>query len=846
MPRKVGKYLLQSKLGQGGMGTVYLAIQEGLQREVAVKLLTEKALDRRPDLLRRFVKEVSVCARLSHPNIVKIFDYGQEGHDYYYAMEVVRARSLEEVLKADTTLPLNTALELGRCLADALAYMHEQGIVHRDIKPANILLDEQGSPILTDFGLVKDLEGTDITQVGAAVGTPYYMAPEMFRGKGVGPASDLYQLGIVLYRALTGQLPFRGANAADLAIKILHTEPEPPRSLAPALPVPVENILLNCLEKDPEVRYRNASELREDLALAGRRAQVPRRRDSATALAPAPSGVARDPSPPEAQPAPGSGARPRRTSAASPSRPVPPHRPTTQQPLPVTVPIATWRRSATGAAVVVAAVAILLAAWLSTRPSLLTATDVQLRVGARRATLQWASPTEYQGRVEWGERGSPTRAVASETAPSLRHSATLEPLQPGKLYTIHVVFPDGSRSLEYTLRAQNLQPIPRALTATDTSLELVFDTAAPALATLRVGPTTTQDSAPVAHHRLTALGCRPLEQPAELALVDAVGDRTVVAGSALIALFRQALLLELMNELVRLVGAYDPDRFLLDEIDRLVPESACTGASDLLIKTGIDGLLLGNFQGKKPTYVGFPDGDPQAKELAAKLRAHLAPQPFVPVLSTLTLLARGFLDERRVPVDSTRRFVDAVRKLQDVDYFAKALNLPCSTGVDRLLGRDFRLEAPSSLPAATIQVDSTVAEPQKFAFPWRHYQSFSKAELVPPESVGRLWFHDWKPALPDPARWKRATLCLLDVRLDTELMFRVTVNGKLTLDFRHTTPASSGFKANLPLLAMSFDPRFLEDGPNRLHVELAQTPGTRFLGLKLESHLASLRLFGER
>ena len=826
------------------MGTVYLAIQEGLQREVAVKLLTAKALDRRPDLLRRFIKEVSVCARLSHPNIVKIFDYGQEGDDYYYAMEVVRARSLEEILKADATLPLETALELGRSLADALAYMHEQGIVHRDIKPANILLDEQGSPILTDFGLVKDLQGTDITQIGAAVGTPYYMAPEMFRGKGVGPASDIYQLGIVLYRALTGKLPFHGANAADLAIKILHTEPEPPRSLAPSLPVPVENVLLNCLEKDSDLRYRFASELAADLATAARRGQVPRRRE--TAESPPPATTPRDPSQPIPQPAPGSGARPRKTSATTPSRPAAPLRPTPQQPLPVTVPIPQVRRTTLAVAATVAVVALLLVARFATRSPAFGATEVQLKAGARRATVHWASPTEYAGRVEWAERGSATRAVAAETVPSLRHEATLEPLQPGKLYAAHIVFPDGTRSLEYTVRAPNLQPNPRGLTATNDSFELLFDTATPAQATLRVGPTTAQDPAPSTRHHLRASGCRPLEQPIEVTLVDAVGDPTPVAGPALLSLSRQALLPDLMTELARRVGAYDPDPFLLNQIDRFVPESACTGASDLLIKTGIDGLLLGNFQGKKPTYVGFPDGDPHAAELAGKLETHLAVQPFMSTLSTLTLLSRGLLDDRRVPVDSTVRFLDAVRRLQDVDYFSKVLNLPCSTGVDRLLGRDFRMEAPSQPPAGSFQADSKVPEPQKFAFPWRHYQSFTTADLVPPEDLGRLPFHDWKVALPDPARWRRATLCLFDVRLDTELMFRATINGKLTLDFRHTAPAKSGSRATLPVLAMSFDPRFLEDGPNRIHVELAQTPGTRFLGLKLEGRIASLRLVGER
>jgi serine/threonine-protein kinase len=274
----LGPYTILGLLGRGGMGTVYRAVHSELGREIALKVLPDPEMGRKDaTLARRFVREAAICARLSHPNIVRVFDYGQEQDCLYYAMELLEGRSLQDVLEEKPVQPVAVVLRLARDVAQAFACYFPQGIVHRDLKPANIMIDDSGRATLTDFGLVKDLMASGITRQGAIVGTPAYIAPELVRGQPVTPAVDVWSLGVVLFRMLTGKLPFEGGTPSEMLLAIAKKEPASLLALNPQVPVPLESLVMNCLEKDPTRRYGTAEELLADLELATRRAPVARR-----------------------------------------------------------------------------------------------------------------------------------------------------------------------------------------------------------------------------------------------------------------------------------------------------------------------------------------------------------------------------------------------------------------------------------------------------------------------------------------------------------------------------------------------------------------------------------------
>ncbi len=298
----LGPYTIQGLLGRGGMGTVYRAVHKQLGREVALKVLPEPGAGAKDAVLsRRFVREASICARLNHPNIVRVFDYGHEQGCFYYAMELLEGRSLHDLLEAQPVQSVPVVLRLARDVVEAFACYFPQGIVHRDLKPANIMIDDSGKATLTDFGLVKDLMAPGITRQGAIVGTPAYIAPELVRGQPVTPSADIWSLGVLLFRMLSGRLPFEGTTPSEMLLAIARLEPASLTALNPKVPAPVECLVMNCLEKDCARRYGTAEEILEALELAARRAPVARRSASAPAAEAAPAAVASTlPSPPAA------------------------------------------------------------------------------------------------------------------------------------------------------------------------------------------------------------------------------------------------------------------------------------------------------------------------------------------------------------------------------------------------------------------------------------------------------------------------------------------------------------------------------------------------------------------
>jgi predicted Ser/Thr protein kinase len=259
-------YEILGEIGRGGMGVVYKARQLALNRFIALKMILAGEHSA-PQEVIRFLAEAEAVAQLQHPHIVQVFEIGQHEGRPYFTMEYIAGSNLERQL-AGTPMPDRPAAELVARLAEAVQAAHERGIVHRDLKPANVLLTPDGTPKITDFGLAKRVEGgSGLTQSGAIVGTPSYMAPEQAggQGKAVGPAADVYALGAILYECLTGRPPFKAATPLDTVLQVISDEPVPPRRLQPKLARDLETVCLKCLAKEPHGRYASARELAEDL-----------------------------------------------------------------------------------------------------------------------------------------------------------------------------------------------------------------------------------------------------------------------------------------------------------------------------------------------------------------------------------------------------------------------------------------------------------------------------------------------------------------------------------------------------------------------------------------------------
>jgi len=261
-----GDYELVAELARGGMGVVYRARQISLNRIVAVKLIRPERLAR-PDDVRRFQFEAMAAAQLRHPNIVSVHEAGEWEGQPYFSMEFVAGRSLAEVVREQALSPFKAAT-LVKAVAEAIHYAHAHGILHRDLKPSNILIDTEGRPRVTDFGLAKVLaDESAITLTGEVLGSPSYMAPEQAGGRShqVDARTDVYALGAILYELLGGRAPFRAETSLATLKLVLETAPVAPRLLNPRLPRDLETICLQCLEKDPARRYPSAQGLADDL-----------------------------------------------------------------------------------------------------------------------------------------------------------------------------------------------------------------------------------------------------------------------------------------------------------------------------------------------------------------------------------------------------------------------------------------------------------------------------------------------------------------------------------------------------------------------------------------------------
>jgi len=264
----LGQYEILREIGRGGMAIVYLARQPSLGRHVALKVL-HPHLAGDTTLVARFQREARTAARLQHPNIITIYEVGQQGGYYFIAMEYLTGQPLSEVIRRRGALPLRRVIHIAQQVAAALDYAHSQGFVHRDIKPSNIIVGQGDSIKLTDFGIAKSRHDARLTITGSLLGTPYYMSPEQAQGQVVDYRADIYSLGVVCYEMLTGRVPFGGETPAVLHAHVYET-PLPMRSLNRRLPAEVEKAVGRALAKEPGNRYRSAGELANALEAAAR------------------------------------------------------------------------------------------------------------------------------------------------------------------------------------------------------------------------------------------------------------------------------------------------------------------------------------------------------------------------------------------------------------------------------------------------------------------------------------------------------------------------------------------------------------------------------------------------
>ncbi|MCA1847446.1 MAG: Stk1 family PASTA domain-containing Ser/Thr kinase [Actinobacteria bacterium] len=259
------RYRLVKPLGSGGMADVFLAHDNILDRDVALKVMsTRYASDE--EFVERFKREAQSAAALSHPNIVSIFDRGSsEDGTYYIAMEYLPGGTLKDRIMRKGALPARTAAAVALQIAEALRCAHERGVIHRDIKPHNILITESGDVKVTDFGIARAASSSTMTRTGSILGTAHYISPEQAMGEPVGPASDFYSLGVVLYEMLTGELPYDADTPLGIAMKHVNGHLRPPKAIDPSIPAGINAVTCRLLAKDPEDRYASDAELIEDL-----------------------------------------------------------------------------------------------------------------------------------------------------------------------------------------------------------------------------------------------------------------------------------------------------------------------------------------------------------------------------------------------------------------------------------------------------------------------------------------------------------------------------------------------------------------------------------------------------
>jgi eukaryotic-like serine/threonine-protein kinase len=271
------RYKLLKRVGDGGMAIVYQAHDLILDRIVAVKILRSE-FSNDEQFIKRFHREAESATSLNHPNIVSIYDVGEEEDTYFIVMEYVEGKTLKDLIKEQGRIPIEQSLSIMKQITSAITHAHDHHIIHRDIKPHNILLNRDGEAKVTDFGIAMAMTSATITHTNSVLGSVHYFSPEQARGGITNEKSDIYSLGIVLYEMVTGELPFSGESPVTVALKHLQEEVKSPKAINPFIPQSIENIIYKALAKDPFHRYGSVDELEKDIdtALSPSRIEEPK------------------------------------------------------------------------------------------------------------------------------------------------------------------------------------------------------------------------------------------------------------------------------------------------------------------------------------------------------------------------------------------------------------------------------------------------------------------------------------------------------------------------------------------------------------------------------------------
>lgn len=278
------RYEIIEEIGSGGMGKVYKAYDKKIEEKIAIKLIRpEIALDKK--ILERFSNELKVARKIAHKNVCRMFDLGEAERNHFITMEYVSGEDLRSLMTRIGKFTIEKTVSIAKQICEGLAEAHESGIVHRDLKPQNIMIDNKGNVRIMDFGIARSLYSKRITRTGVSVGTPLYMSPEQADSIGIDQRSDIYSFGIILYEMLTGQVPFEGDTPTSIAFKHKYEKPKNPKELNPNIPEVFNNLVLKCIEKDPNTRYQSAEEVLLELdriESAKQREKGPNRKKSIT------------------------------------------------------------------------------------------------------------------------------------------------------------------------------------------------------------------------------------------------------------------------------------------------------------------------------------------------------------------------------------------------------------------------------------------------------------------------------------------------------------------------------------------------------------------------------------
>jgi hypothetical protein len=761
------KYEILDKLGQGGMGVVYKAVQKNLNREVAIKILP-KAYSENPEVKQRFISEMQICGGLLHPNIIRIFDSGEQDGTLYYVMEYLKGTTVLDLVQQKGPVPVNEALKLTADMLEAMKYYHPMGLVHRDIKPANIMVKaEPLEAVLMDFGLVKALYASGITIQGRLVGTPRYMSPEMLRGQLVDCRSDIFQLGLVFYEMLAGVPAFRGKDRAEVTRKLLEEDPEKASQLNPLVTVPVENLIANAIDKNADNRYPSAEAFLEDLNALREGSKV-FRRTGARPIKTLGTSKALEPLPTESAPELVS-VESGRTPAADVSL----------QDLRPALRSLAWKLAAAAVVLLVVVAGLV----LHGGRVVYSARELEAKVDFGETRIRWQSDQTYPTQVEYGESESLFRVVsaADEEAGSTLHEVVLKGLSEGTQYRYRILYPDRTQSAIHEFTTPQLTFTAVSVKRTGlTEIEVDAQTSAAVRSCLefKVGSQSGRVDGPATEgrsHRFTfdRLGT---DAPASVRVI-ALGTGGSEKGS----------------DWLEVPGPIGLARECAAAIRRLPLKDWVVRAERALAART------------------------DSRQVARQLDEQWKAEPASRQVQAFQDIAPLFFQSKEVPASVKADAYHALAILFNLNHYCSVRRVPFHIGVEDCLPESF---SPSTQPR--VQTREIYKQDIRNPFGFTPLGLIGARPAPTQEGAAASVEETVLVKLEKAGEIREAELLLAAEVKDPMAVFSVQLNGRLTLAFRLPDSAQ-----NRRFIAVyhTFDPRFLQEGENKLTLSLGSIAG---------------------